>query len=462
VRTVLLAAALLAAPLSGINVPERILETTDLDELLLRSRESLPVFPGTRPFIDSDLERSLRRIDPRDGTADILKERILSRIGDVTGPGADVRFLSDSIARLFATPSYALKTPLLSIHAAADFKFGESEEYPNQVWRDLVSADYVKGYAQASLSSFRLLLGRESIRWGPSPVAPTLLSYGAPALDGLVAQYLSSRLKFSFFASQLETLEDTVQRFLSGHRLEIRLLEGFYLGVSETVIQGVADGLPDFYFFNPLLLYYLRQWNRDLNNDNILWGIDLNWYGPGIGAYLDLTVDDFPYESPMNEHPKVAFALGIRLADPLGAPRTFMTAEYSASTKWTYGHYNHPWLRYTHLNVPLGRPEGNDFDLLTATIRHHLNRRIDLSLGFRSQRKGEGVLDYTWPAGQDFPDEYFLTGIVEHSHRISLGFTYFGAITVHLDAGYAHVSNLGHVEDATKDLLDVTIRLQAF
>jgi hypothetical protein len=453
---------LFASTLSGLNVPLESLEGHVLDELLLRSEGTFPIFPGSKPLPMEDLERALRRTYPRDETGELLKDRLLWRLGTFGGPGVDLKLRADSLTRFFASPYFILTLPRFSALAAATFKFGDSSEYPRETWRDFVAGDYRRGYAQIGLSSFRFLVGREAIRWGASPNDPTLISAASPTPDGFGAQYSSRKLKFSFFVVQLEPVTEAVNRFLSGHRLELKLADGLYMGLSEVVLQGTEQGLPDFYYFNPLLVFYVRQWNRNLNNDNILFGIDLNWYGPGFGAYLDFTVDDFPYEAPMNEHPKVAGNLGIRFVDPLGLEGTFLNFEYSMATKWTYGHTTHSWLRYTYLGYPIGHPEGNDFEAIQADLLYHLNREIDVRATFRSQRKGEGVLDYVWPPGQHFPDEFFLTGVLETSRRGALGISYFGSLAVSLDVGYTHVSNRGHIEGHSKGFLDVGLRLQYF
>ena len=205
---------------------------------------------------------------------------------------------------------------------------------------------------------------------------------------------------------------------------------------------------------NPFLLYYPRLWNRRIVDENILWSFGFNAVTRNKTFYGELIIDDFPYTVERNEHPKLAWLLGTILGQPFGLDGLFLRLSYRGATRWTFGHKT-SWLSFTHEGVPLGPPDGNDFDGVSLDIDRRFSRS-ELFVAFDFRRKGEGTPWEKEPSG-DFPDPFFLTGVVEKRLSLSMGILLLRNQALGFRAGYSRFWDYENQKGVTKNLFNLSL-----
>jgi hypothetical protein len=454
----MLAAILLLASFQ-MHLPRQSWLNNQFEEYLLRTKPGCQIFPSTKPLAISDLHRYLETSTAKGQTARVLKERLGQYLRRYEECGGELAFRSDSIARLFISPRYGKKLGGAEVFVEATLKVGKSDEYPHRAWKDVVASDYTRAYLTTGVGRFSFLFGRESLKWGSSPRSSLLLAGHGPPFDMLSARYQTDRFQVSSFFTILNPHADT-SRYLSGHRIEFRLLPDLTVGVGEVVLHGGYDALPDPYYLNPLVLFYPREWNKGHGTANILWGIDFDYFGSRWSGYGELMLDDYPYEvSSMNEHPKLGWVLGFRMLD-LFRQGEYVVAEYVGVHRWSYGH-TIPWQRFVNRGYTMGHDHGNDFDRISVNVTEHLGRFLDVELSAHRTRKGEGEVEEPYPE-EIFPERYFLTGVVETTIGMGVaGRWMMGSLwTAQLGGGWEETRNYQNRQGHTHSQPSIHFKLE--
>jgi hypothetical protein len=160
-------------------------------------------------------------------------------------------------------------------------------------------------------------------------------------------------------------------------------------------------------------------------------------------------IDDYPYEeTSRNDHPKLGWTVGMMFLDVLrDGGRT--SVEYSGVHRWSYGHII-PWQEYSHRGFPIGHPLGSDFDRFLLRDVEHLGRAWDLEVSVSYTRKGEGRVSDPYPEDR-FPEEYYLTGVVEKRMGIAIGIRRLLAQSsaLQLTASWEEIANYQNVESVS-------------
>jgi hypothetical protein len=260
-------------------------------------------------------------------------------------------------------------------------------------------------YFRTSRQYISVTLGKQQRWWGPGRFGTLILSDNSGGFDAVDVSMNYRKLEFQSFFGVLST---DLQRYISGHRLGIKLPHKVGLDFSETVVYQANHIDPA--YMNPLLPYYANQWNlRD--DDNVLWSADVSWK-PGIGfsLYGELLMDDVQYEQDPPAPQKMGFLLGGQWADPCGLSDTDLKLEWAGNQKWVYTHrrYVNRYVGADTVNF-LGHWIGTDADVLNVTLEHRFHPRLNAGLGYQMQRHGEGRIDRGYLEGDD-PHTTFLSG----------------------------------------------------
>ncbi len=404
-----------------------------------RDAEELILFGYLRPsdFLSfADFGQSVNTLT-RQNTWFIKKRRFLQRNFVLI----EARF--DTLYRGFIT--FSAKVGFRKSHIVIEprLKIGNSPEYPRHLWRNFAAGDFMNCYYLFEARTFKFFAGRLTPRIGPTPAEPLLFSGNAPPFDLVGFTFRKGRFDFSYFFTFLgrETC-DSSQRFLNFHRIFYHPSSRVSLYFSETAVYGGKNAFPDLYYLNPFVLYYPRLWNRRLLLENIFWAFGLNIRENSKGAYCELVIDDFPYSPERNEHPKLAWLIGLLLREPFSLKSSVLAVNYRGATRWTFGHRT-PYLSFIYDSTLIGPEEGNDFDRITIELRKQWNRDFGIfSLSYL--RKGEGTPFEEEPTG-NFPDPYFLTGVVEK--RLTLNVEYAHLIGMRTLLGLkVHISNISNYQ----------------
>ncbi len=344
---------------------------------------------------------------------------------------------------------------VLKDRVVVDTKAEKERRYRGREWKNHLTGVLDEAYANIDLDYLHLLLGRDHLRWGPGRDDVLLVSDRIPPFDMLKAEGKLGSFKFVYFAAMLDRIRDPhgdflARRYLSGHRLNLKLRFGVEMGISEVVLYGGEDRHPEPYYLNPLLPYYGEQHNNS-TDDNILWSFDLalNMFR-SKEIYFELLVDDFQYDFESEPH-QTGFQVGLNWVRPVGWEGSYLNLEYTKINNWVYGQIR-PWNVYTYHGYGMGSILGPDADRLSYRLLHHLTKDIDVTLLGEYGRKGEGRIE-AFPTPAVPESDKFPSGVVESANRHRLILTYQPSAHLKLDlsAGYSRIQNLGNESDKDRE-----------
>lgn len=417
-----------------------------------------------------EIEELYQRRHKKDGSGPILKY------------GTDPVFFANlagndtSYGRLQAKFEAALqldKRLVLKDRVIIDTKAEKEKRYSGRKWKKDLTGVLDMAYVQIDLKYFYLLLGRDHLRWGPGGRDVLLLSDQIPPFDMFKLEGKLKSLKFIYFATVLDQVwvpssgegpEPSsgffAKRYLTGHRLNLRLKFGLEMGISEVVVYGGQNRGLEPYYLNPLLPYYGEQYNQDVD-DNLLWSFDiaLTWF-KNTEFYAEILLDDFQYDFE-SEPQQTGFQIGVNCARFFGLKKSFMNLEYTKVNNWVYGQ-NKPWNRYTYHGFGMGSILGPDADRFFFKFLYHLSKDIEVSNSFEYKRKGEGRIETPQTSAIPYPKK-FPSGVVEYSTQIRFETTYQPSANLKLDCawGYTRIRNFQNVGGEKVDdfLLEMSLNL---
>jgi hypothetical protein len=226
------------------------------------------------------------------------------------------------------------------------------------------AARLAQGYLKLTAWNVELLVGRESLWWGPALGGSLVLSNNAPPLDQVrlataepfvlpwVGRWLGPT-KILFFVAQLEADRDHPHARMAGMRATIAPLSVLELGISRTMMfggdPGPRPGLVDFLrlLFDPPAGDNLAR-EPQLRSNNVFaidadlrlpdvrrWGLparDLRLYG-------EFGWDDTCCETafvPLKE--AISFLAGVHVLGVLDRPGLELRAEYAESSRLSFTH----------------------------------------------------------------------------------------------------------------------------
>ncbi len=272
-------------------------------------------------------------------------------------------------------------------------------------------------YIRWQSQGFYFLIGRQALKWGPSPQVSLLLGDNSPFFDQIRLGFKMGRLRFISLSTVLDDLGGA-HRYLSAHRIEVRPQQGLSLGLSEVVLYGGKGRQPELSYLNPLPIYYGGQFNHR-EDDNILLGGDFSWYFHWGRIYGELLIDDFQYDFH-SEPQQIGIDGGIDLTTRTGVR---FNLEYTRVNNWVYGQ-NRPWNRYTYRGRIIGWEMGPDADQLFSALLYPLRADLWTRLSLRLRRKGEGRVDTSQQSAVPWPKS-FPSGRVERNFLLGGEVGYF-------------------------------------
>jgi hypothetical protein len=315
-----------------------------------------------------------------------------------------------------------------------DTKAEKERAYWGREWKGDLTGILDMAYAQIDLRYFYLLLGRDHLRWGPGKEDVLLLTDQIPPFDMLKLEGQLGSFRFVYFSTVLDQIwvpagEESgkpsrsffARRYLSGHRINLKLKFGLEMGISEVILYGGEHRSLEPYYLNPLLPYYGEQYNQD-QDDNALWSFDvaLTWF-KNKEFYAEILLDDFQYDFE-SEPQQTGFQIGLNHAEIFGLKRSFAHLEYTKINNWVYGQ-NKLWNTYTYHGFGMGSILGPDADRFFFRFIHHLNKDLELSFSEEYRRKGEGAIETPQTSAVPYPKK-FPSGIVEYSNQIRFEASY--------------------------------------
>jgi hypothetical protein len=307
-------------------------------------------------------------------------------------------------------------------------------------------------YGFVNLGYFKFHIGRQRIKWGPSSRGSLLLDDGSPPLDMAAAFFDLKPFRMSWFTSRMDDYADPLtgnlhNRYLSGHRLSLKPAKNLELALSEIVLYGGVDRLPELYYSLPIVLYYWEAQNRDID-DNVVWAVDGSFVFKKLGRiYLQMVADDIQYKS--NGPQKWALQAGADLA-PSRYPGWSSVIELNFVDTYVYGQRQR---RNAYLNwgKTIGRLDSDQLEIF-AGLYKLATSNIQLGAEFKHRAKGEYYAEDLYP-DPVLQDEKFPSGIVEKTNDIALRFGWSGLRKLYIDGavGFQKLENYQHRDNISFD-----------
>ena len=268
---------------------------------------------------------------------------------------------------------------------------------------DRAEFDETEAHISYSNGPFVVSYGRGKNIWGRGSTGTLGLSGFASPYDMLRLEAGFWRLRFMFFAAELEqfpplakfyytmpegVVSDSVavKKYMSGHRLEVDFTDRFSMGLYETVVYG---GRTDFSYLNPLMFYTGAEHSNG-DHDNAALGLDFRLFvHQSHSIYGELFIDDITTRKLGTDWygNKFGYQLGTFLVEPLGLKDVDVRAEYSRLKPWVYTH-KFPIDGYNHYGDVLGYYSGPNSDVMVVQLRKRFTRRLHSSLTVMKFRHG--------------------------------------------------------------------------
>ena len=215
------------------------------------------------------------------------------------------------------------------------------------------------------------------------------------------------------------------EKYIAGHRAQIKLNNNFHASVSELVVYG--NRAPEIGYLNPISFYWAKEHNLgDL--DNILIAFDFGYrLRPGIITYGALIIDELSWQDIMSDWwgNKYSYQIGLFLTSSnMFLPD--LRIEYSVTRPWTY---THPDFSYAHRDKSLGSPYGPSSKAIRIESFYFPIPKIIIESSFEHVLRGIGnganVLDNYDNRNEDLDwDTKFFLDDKQKFSELNISFNY--------------------------------------
>lgn len=335
---------------------------------------------------------------------------------------------------------------------------------------DGLAARLEDGYGLLQFGKIDFFIGRSAQSWGPFNRRSLILSDHPYTYDRIGLNFLTKNIAFHSSFAKLNSMtfnNAPTDRYLSAHRLDIKLNNGINFGFSETAVYGGPDRSIDFSYMNPFTIFMNAQTNDGKEaNENLAF----DFFIPlkSISLKGQILVDDFILDGPNKPAPnrktssdRLGFLFGIQMHDVL-----IMNSQwdllYERVGSYTYNvKQKRPWQSYTYDGRGLGG-ETNDRDLWNLSIKYFPFPKWIFDFDAVFFRKGERSL-----SSNDFEDSTFVklpfpSGEVQSDINFALGTLYQHSDNLIFkgNVGLDHIINFKHTPKKNKTYFSFAMTLQ--
>lgn len=255
-----------------------------------------------------------------------------------------------------------------------------------------------------------ILFGRILPAWGQGIADNIFLSNKILPMDGILADFKSGKFSLSFYLVNkneyhFSNKNSTGNVYLSAHKISADLPFKTYFALKEMIIY--KSNLPQLYYLNPVMTYYIAQYNSH-SDDNVFWSLELtNRKIKGLLLSGELFIDDFQYEKEDYYIPnKIGFLTSVAYSPDM-IDNIVLYGEYCRMNTYTNTH-EYPQLAYMYYKVPMSYMSGTDMDNILFGITYRPLNFLSVRWNVSHLRRGEGVLTNSWETERpevspDFP-----------------------------------------------------------
>jgi len=334
--------------------------------------------------------------------------------------------LEEGVNGRIAATSWLEVGGFLAAYAHPEFRFGQ----------DYANGRLVEGYVKGRLGSFELMVGRESLWWGPGFHGSMLFSNNALGLDMIrlqtaeqvmlpwVLRYLGP-LKLSVLFGQFEEEREFPRTKLSGFRLDVSPASWLEVGLGRTFMFG-GEGRPEPEWHQyPFTLVMSKDDPTSRYSGNSLFQLDVSVRLGNIGKYVPLSRDaeiylDFGWDDTCCETAwiplKPGAIVGLYLPNLFLSPDTTFRVEYSNTSSFNFTHstYTGGYIRKGHV---LSHFEGTAGEDLFFRLTQRLDKRLMVGMELDLARRGRTTSGLAFSTKEN----YWYVGVdVSYRHTKNL------------------------------------------
>ncbi|MDI6840312.1 MAG: capsule assembly Wzi family protein [bacterium] len=278
-----------------------------------------------------------------------------------------------------------------------DFILHNWEQAPVVGEKEVLEVKADRAYGVFNLSSIRVEIGKDKVRWGPGCRGTLFISGFSSPIDFVynIKTKIGSISLYAFNAGIQDSLE---LKRMSAQRVEICLHKKMIIGISEGVLHTKED---IFKYFNPLGLYYITERRGRSGDDNLMATVDISIVPKrGTKIYFEFLNDDYVIWSKEVQPSLYGILGGLYFA----MPKSDLRIEATYVNRWTYAHRS-GITHWTYGGIPLGFWAGSDvIDLYLEYIRW-LSAIHGVSISYENLAHGEGKLEIPWEwEKEEFPN----------------------------------------------------------
>ncbi|MFB3818508.1 MAG: capsule assembly Wzi family protein [Candidatus Methylomirabilales bacterium] len=307
--------------------------------------------------------------------------------------------------------------------------------------KETLDARLVEGYLKARAGFAELVVGRESLWWGPGFHGSMILSNNALGLDMVRLQtahqvtlpwllrYLGPVKALAFFG-QFEREREFPRAKLAGVRVNLAPFSWLELGGARTIMFG-GEGRPDIEFYEYPRVFF--QGNREGEENskyagNNLSQIDVTLRLADVGKYIHLTRDaelylDFGWDdtccgtfyTPL----RPGAIVGLYLPNLFLSPDTTFRVEYANTSSFNFTHST--WTDgYGRKGRPLAHFVGSAAEDLFFRYTHRMYPNLEVGVELDIARRGTTLIGQQ----SETKELYRHFGVdvsYRHSPQLSLG-----------------------------------------
>lgn len=272
-----------------------------------------------------------------------------------------------------------------------------------------VFRDRALAYLVWEVPWLRIQAGRDEVEWGPGFHGGLSVSRNMPPTEMIRLSARFRRFKFSSMHAFLRS--DLGPKYIAGHRVDLMLTPGLYLGGTETVVYGNRD--VEFAYLNPIMPYHVAEHHLG-DKDNNMISVDATCtLIPGTKFYGEFFIDDMTSTKSFSKYfgNKFGFLFGGYWIDPLKISNLDVRGEYARIEPFVYTHRDSNNL-YTNYDKSIGHWLGPNSDSAFLLFGYQLGRDVRIECFYERIRNGEGEINtQTQPFESD--RKQFLSGVVE-------------------------------------------------
>ncbi len=327
-------------------------------------------------------------------------------------------------------------------------------------------------YALLRYKSLDVFAGRISRNMGPIGEKSLIWSDNPYSYDHFGFQLTTGRFRFTMNVARLNDMTGyqdgepqpvgLCKRYLTLHRGDFRINDRLQIGFSEAAIYGGETRSFEFFYLNPMNLFYIDQRNQNSQISG-LWALDL-FYKPSrpLSLYLQYLIDDVVVnnEPGQNDRGRYPDRMGITakaVVTDLWPMASQWSLVYNRIGNWTYIS-RRTWENFVYHSQGLGFP-ANSIESWRLDFRWFRRPPLLPQIQVGHERRGQQSL-LTWFQGtrDEFPIE-----IVEKITYIGFSISYFPSIHYQAVFNIRHnvVENEGHIIKAPEGRTQVSLVLAA-